>query len=424
MMNLSLVTKDNLGMELLPDEILLKIFSYLPTYDNLRRIPLICKRFHKLSRDFTLIKDLYLTKNYDHPSQSKVINETIVESKYLYKLTIFQRTDVEDLILNAVKFCPKLCHLEILYCYCQIFYGLSDQCLSNIVKYGQNLEYLIIDTSLERQTITKPLTELKNLKCFKLIGGTFETSDLISLTNNCHHLETFHVTKNYSQFGLPEDAITMLLKERKSTLKALNIDGGNIRQRWFRNLLICQNLKELGIDGVNNLQKDIALVPISKLHQLTTLNLSNSINVTANGFSLLFRKRNLEFLQNLNLSSCIQVDDSVVKKIAMNCPNLEILNFGQCILIRDKEVKLLIKNCHLIKELQLCGVPKLTNNFLCDINVCLPELLYLNLYNGARIRDSYLKYVISQSDKNLKVINWKGDMIQKEDSQKNSKRVL
>ena len=101
--------------------------------------------------------------------------------------------------------------------------------------------------------------------------------------------------------------------------------------------------------STNNLQKDIALVPISKLHQLTTLNLSNSINVTANGFSLLFRKRNLEFLQNLNLSCCIQVDDSVVKKIAMNCPNLEILNFGQCILIRDKEVKLLIKNCHLIK---------------------------------------------------------------------------
>ena len=76
-------------------------------------------------------------------------------------------------------------------------------------------------------------------------------------------------------------------------------------------MLICQNLKELGIDGANNLQKDIALVPISKLHQLTTLNLSNSINVTANGFSLLFRKRNLEFLQNLNLSCCIQVDDSV-----------------------------------------------------------------------------------------------------------------
>ena len=100
--------------------------------------------------------------------------------------------------------------------------------ISISVKYGQNLEYLIIDTSLERRTITKPLTELKNLKCFKLIGGTFETSDLISLTNNCHHLETFHVTKNYSQFGLPEDAITMLLKERKSTLKALNIGTDHV----------------------------------------------------------------------------------------------------------------------------------------------------------------------------------------------------
>ena len=97
------------------------------------------------------------------------------------------------------------------------------------------------------------------------------------------------------------------------------------------------------------MQKNTGIGPISKLHQLTTLNLSNSINVTANGFTLLFRKRNLQFLQNLNLSSCIQLDDRVVKTIAMNCPNLENLNFGQCSLIRDKEIKLLIKNCHLIK---------------------------------------------------------------------------
>ena len=137
MMNSSRVTKDHQGLEFLPDEILLKIFSYLPTYDNLRRTPLICKRFHKLSRDFTLIKDLYLTKNYDHPSQSKVINETIIESKYLYKLIIFQRRDVEDLILNAVRYCPKLCYLEILYCHCQIFNGLSQQCLENIGMYLQ-----------------------------------------------------------------------------------------------------------------------------------------------------------------------------------------------------------------------------------------------------------------------------------------------
>ena len=154
MMNSSRVTKDHQGLELLPDEILLKIFSYLPTYDNLRRIPLICKRFHKLSRDFTLIKDLYLTKNYDHPSQSKVINETIIESKYLYKLTIFQRRDVEDLILNAVKFCPKLCHLEILYCYCQIFNGLSDQCLSNIGKYVHtNIPFICLKFRVYKQCL-------------------------------------------------------------------------------------------------------------------------------------------------------------------------------------------------------------------------------------------------------------------------------
>ena len=61
--------------------------------------------------------------------------------------------------------------------------------ISISVKYGQNLEYLIIDTSLERGTITKPLTELKNLKCFKLIGGTFETSDLMAILAKIESVE-------------------------------------------------------------------------------------------------------------------------------------------------------------------------------------------------------------------------------------------
>ena len=95
------------------------------------------------------------------------------------------------------------------------------------------MEYLIIDTSLERGTIIKPLTELKNLKCFKLIGCTFETNDLISLTYNCHNLETFHVTTNFSHFGLSEDAITMLLKERKSTLKALHIGTDHVHTHHY-----------------------------------------------------------------------------------------------------------------------------------------------------------------------------------------------
>ena len=44
----------------LPDEILVKIFENLSTYDILTRISLVCKDFHRLSKDSRLIRKIEL----------------------------------------------------------------------------------------------------------------------------------------------------------------------------------------------------------------------------------------------------------------------------------------------------------------------------------------------------------------------------
>ena len=46
----------------LPDEVLLKIFSYQSTDDIIKPISLVSERFHRLSQDSTLLKEIYITE--------------------------------------------------------------------------------------------------------------------------------------------------------------------------------------------------------------------------------------------------------------------------------------------------------------------------------------------------------------------------
>ena len=49
----------------------------------------------------------------NHPSQ-KLICDFLTRSRYLSKLTIKDREDVEFLVLNALKACPNLRNLDII----------------------------------------------------------------------------------------------------------------------------------------------------------------------------------------------------------------------------------------------------------------------------------------------------------------------
>ena len=111
----------------MPNEILVKIFNFLPNHDVRFGISLACKRFHKICQDETLVlvKDLCINgrpfgppgpfsrKPYD-PRHVKAMSEKIVQSKHLtsLKITKMDNFSVDELVSIALKNCPKLIHLE------------------------------------------------------------------------------------------------------------------------------------------------------------------------------------------------------------------------------------------------------------------------------------------------------------------------
>ena len=114
------VTKSLTELKELPNEILVKIFNFLPNHDIRCGVSLACKKFKEICQDETLVpvKDLciYGDKKYLWTTNFDVVSDIIVQSKNLTSLKIkaLQPDSVNQLVTIALQACPKLIHLEIL----------------------------------------------------------------------------------------------------------------------------------------------------------------------------------------------------------------------------------------------------------------------------------------------------------------------
>ena len=114
-------------LEDLPNEILVKIFNFLPNHDIRFGISLACKKFHEICQDESLVpvKDLCINgPTFIGPRQAKqrycqryieAMSDKIVQSKNLTSLKVKEMNYkyVDELVSIALKKCPKLIHLEV-----------------------------------------------------------------------------------------------------------------------------------------------------------------------------------------------------------------------------------------------------------------------------------------------------------------------
>ena len=115
-------------LEDLPNEILVKIFNFLPNHDVRLGISLACKKFNEICQDESLVpvKDLcingptffgprYWAKQHYDPRHTEAMSDKIVQSKNLTSLKVKEMNykSVNELVSIALQNCPKLIHLEV-----------------------------------------------------------------------------------------------------------------------------------------------------------------------------------------------------------------------------------------------------------------------------------------------------------------------
>jgi len=198
----------------LPDEILLKILSYVGPEDVYLNIAKVCEWWNVLAKDVVLWKTL--SYECDHSSDISRIAEVLTVAPALHSLTIYHHGRVADILEFLVHKHTDLRKLIVKYC--QLGEGIPG-ILANIVDLYPDLEGL----SLEG--------------CTPLVSGVFCPIP---------HLKKLSELKLSFCQGLSGKTVCLI------------VDG-------------CQNLKKLSLHGVRQIDDDVIHV-ITKLgKQLTTL---------------------------------------------------------------------------------------------------------------------------------------------------------
>nr|XP_006815289.1 PREDICTED: uncharacterized protein LOC102804699 [Saccoglossus kowalevskii] len=134
------------------------------------------------------------------------------------------------------------------------------------------------------------------------------------------------------------------------------------------------------------------------------------------------------YLQNINLGFCDNVNEKIIETLGQNCKNLECvnvegcerisdrcikyftalpklrtLNLSHCIKITDKGVILLAEQCERLQELNIDGIPWITDDAVKILATNRRDILKAVYLDGAEMTDKSLKYV---SDcKHLRVLS-------------------
>ena len=338
----------------LPEEILIKIFGQLSTFEILRRIPIVCKKFYTISKVPSLISEI---KFIDHPFDKNTVDFSVLTG--IKKLIIQGRFDVDNLIYNAIVNCPKLYHLEIKDC------PLTQEAFTTLIYSDLKLQILNFD-SLHHVIGIQKITTLKSLRYLKLhnlaqstpilgnMGNLYErdilnSNDLIKISQNCIKLEGLSINDEYHDLttNFTEESINILLEARQNTLTELQLvrKANSLSNQAFQNLSNCHHMRVLQLGYTFHLDEILAKT-ISSLHNLETLQLTFVRHVTEENYVQMFNNKSLQMLVHLDLTGCFKISNDVIKSIALNCPRLECLIIKDCPKCwTDKGLEIIPLNC-------------------------------------------------------------------------------
>ena len=320
----------------LPNEIWMKIMSFLSTCDILKNFNLTCKHFHSLAINPSAIKSLQL-KLYDteDTSQCHKIVKVLQRSKTLNKLIFEGQGEVMNHILAHGL---KSNHLKTLQVKCDIKAPLSKKNLEYI--QNSNIKSLKFDEVILDNYAMQQIGAVKTLKSVNIsMLGYSETyppfisiSELIkTFTDSKIELEDLAIVACKDLFEIYPSVFEKFLEERGGTLKKLKIrctmndttmkderKGKKFSMKWNAT----PNLEELYYDDFGSQNGTCPIEFGLEMAKLTKLVLQN-----INGNILqIFGTQNFPVLKRLYLHKGFgneNVSQHTIFNILKNCTNLK-----------------------------------------------------------------------------------------------------
>ncbi|XP_032644369.1 uncharacterized protein LOC116829594 isoform X2 [Chelonoidis abingdonii] len=415
-------------MRRLPMEVITYILSFLPIADR-KEASLVNHTWYFAAQDS--LRQENILYNIPATSASLAAIESLARRRVsCISLTSLDSSTVSRDVIQAVS-CHLGPHLQSL---CLRGSSLTETsfmhlllacpCLSSLDLSGCNSLFMSGTLLSKPESIGQAQRALTNLQELNLAGLRY-LSDLsfnrltgcaprlarLSLAR-CHltfEFDPYHGSSNYNSSALLSFRnLLRFLKERASSLRALDLSGTSITSPVMRSLvqveglclreLVLQNCRDLSneaigllcthqphltaldLTGCSELSDWAALAVSAGLRALQSLCLGKLQRLTDRGF-LGFAE--LRSLQRLDLSECSLVSGSELVKVCSAPelrPNLVSLSFAFCCLLRDSSVLSLARSLSpSLRVLDLSSCVSITNVSIQAIASHLPRLTVLRL---------------------------------------------
>lgn len=326
----------------LPNEILLKIFTYLDSEDVCLTVAEVCERWNYISRDVTLWNNLNLIC-----SNNMCIDyiEFVIPKMPLIKSVKLQwRTDVDLIFKLLCHSCEDIRQLELVCCG-----KMKDSCMQLLADHFPNLEVF----SLGKCWAIEP-------NCFNLIckfsqlrklnvshSRCLDDPLLKGIANACCFLQ--HINLDYVR-GLSDDSVMYLLESKKKGLLSLVLYGECLTDVTYCYMENCKMLHTLHFSSCIQMT-DKGLRSITKLNSLKSFKLRLAKNLSTEGISNFLQSHMASKLECLILSRLLSMNDVAAHIILKNCIHVRYLELVYCPNITDQIQEYLVSGCKELKVL-------------------------------------------------------------------------
>ena len=208
----------------LPNELWMKILSYLPTHDILKNFNLTCKQFHSLAISPGAIKSLKLKlENIKESAQYQEIVKVLTRSKALNELVI--RGSGHGRMNHVISHAFKANRLKIL----DVSSDKATFSKKNLdYMKTSNIEVLRLDEIILDDEAMQQIASMKKLKSVTISNSlnrnVMDISELIKTFGDAKiELEELAVVSLQSKIIIKASTFGKFLKERAKTLKKLKI---------------------------------------------------------------------------------------------------------------------------------------------------------------------------------------------------------
>lgn len=376
----------------LPNEVLLKIFTYLNIEELVVSTQNVCMRWREVSRDNKLWKDAVFNPR-------KEITDKEV-AKYLENMPALRSYSAtrrsENIVIDALcKFCRNIRSIDL-----HNSHNMNIPLIQKIIQHFPHIESLKVPLPYpmfpeELIKFSELIGQCQSLRSLCLDGNSVCSvvmweGVLIPIADGCPSLQHIHI----GYHGQLDEDIHNLLQKKRHQLLSFSCKI-SVTKNMAEHLSECTALQHLDIENCNDhlLYDDIqSLIKLTNLKYFAFRYCTEDI---VNNFPMFFLSGSLSQVVHLDLSESYYISDVAVTAIFENCPQLQHLNIsgsqslqneglryiGKCIHIHhldlsmcmdltDRSMEYVGAGCCSLKKLDISGCYKMTDKAIEHIVKC------------------------------------------------------